>query len=374
MSASLNDEEEEEEPALLVSSDEAGSSEEDQNSSLCSCCQCSSQIPAAGSGGEQQFSSGPSSKRNSTHDCQRPTNLRPDEEDNDDEREEEDAGQPEADPTRPSQDRDSARASPTSARPPEQARGPERLESEEERQERELALTKRGYVLAELVETERDYVADLGRLVEGYLVEIRRQLVDCGVDDILTTGVVVPQSQAQPEPQQTGGDPDLVSSGGQAQQAQQAGQPESTSTAPKWPPLPDALKDGKHKIIFGNIEAIYEFHRDHFLLELERCLQEPHRLGPLFKRYERRLNMYVVYCQNKPRSEAIVSEYLDSYFEVSLRPECSEGDKLLFQGSASRRIYANRACSFRAPSHYLTSFVAFNLASLPNRPSSSLIC
>lgn len=26
--------------------------------------------------------------------------------------------------------------------------------------------------------------------------------------------------------------------------------------------------------------------------------------------------MYVVYCQNKPKSEHIVSEYLDTYFEV----------------------------------------------------------
>lgn len=27
--------------------------------------------------------------------------------------------------------------------------------------------------------------------------------------------------------------------------------------------------------------------------------------------------MYVVYCQNKPKSEHIVSEYIDTYFEVS---------------------------------------------------------
>ena len=26
--------------------------------------------------------------------------------------------------------------------------------------------------------------------------------------------------------------------------------------------------------------------------------------------------MYVVYCQNKPKSEYIVSEYIDTYFEV----------------------------------------------------------
>lgn len=55
-----------------------------------------------------------------------------------------------------------------------------------------------------------------------------------------------------------------------------------------------------------------------FLAEIEKCLEEPERLGILFKRYERRLNMYVVYCQNKPKSEYIVSEYLDTFFEVRI--------------------------------------------------------
>lgn len=35
-----------------------------------------------------------------------------------------------------------------------------------------------------------------------------------------------------------------------------------------------------------------------------------------FSIQERRLNMYVVYCQNKPKSEHIVSEYIDTFFEV----------------------------------------------------------
>ena len=40
-------------------------------------------------------------------------------------------------------------------------------------------------------------------------------------------------------------------------------------------------------------------------------------LGPLFFRSERKLHMYIVYCQNKAKSEYIVSEYIDTYFEVS---------------------------------------------------------
>lgn len=38
----------------------------------------------------------------------------------------------------------------------------------------------------------------------------------------------------------------------------------------------------------------------------------------LFCLQERRLHMYIVYCQNKPKSEHIVSEYIDTYFEVRL--------------------------------------------------------
>lgn len=103
-----------------------------------------------------------------------------------------------------------------------------------------------------------------------------------------------------------------------------------------------------------------------FLGELEKCLEDPERLAPLFVKQvskmftflldylgtrsefkweakeinfskmsyflltcclcfldlfqlqERRLHMYIVYCQNKPKSEHIVSEYIDTYFEVRL--------------------------------------------------------
>uniref|UniRef100_A0A8U7N5N2 non-specific serine/threonine protein kinase n=1 Tax=Corvus moneduloides TaxID=1196302 RepID=A0A8U7N5N2_CORMO len=71
---------------------------------------------------------------------------------------------------------------------------------------------------------------------------------------------------------------------------------------------------GKDKIVFGNIHQIYDWHKDFFLAELEKCLQEPDRLAQLFIKHERRLHMYVVYCQNKPRSEYIVAEY-ETYFE-----------------------------------------------------------
>ncbi|KAJ8358713.1 hypothetical protein SKAU_G00152380 [Synaphobranchus kaupii] len=121
-------------------------------------------------------------------------------------------------------------------------------------EERKSALEKSIYVLKELIETEKLYVADLGLIVEGYMATMKGK--GC-----------------------TGG------------------------------------HEGKDKIVFGNIHQIFDWHKDYFLAELEKCVAEPERLAQLFIKHERRLHMYVVYCQNKPKSEHIVSEYIETYFE-----------------------------------------------------------
>ncbi|KAK2889335.1 hypothetical protein Q8A67_014710 [Cirrhinus molitorella] len=125
---------------------------------------------------------------------------------------------------------------------------------EDDEQERKTALEKSIYVLTELIETEKLYVEDLGLVVEGYMATMK--------------SVGVPEYLA-----------------------------------------------GKDKIVFGNIHQIYDWHKDYFLGELEKCVCEPDFLAQLFIKHERRLNMYVVYCQNKPKSEHIVSEYIETYFE-----------------------------------------------------------
>uniref|UniRef100_A0A3B3SLI1 non-specific serine/threonine protein kinase n=1 Tax=Paramormyrops kingsleyae TaxID=1676925 RepID=A0A3B3SLI1_9TELE len=109
------------------------------------------------------------------------------------------------------------------------------------------------FVLNELIQTEKDYVRDLGIVVEGFMKRIEEK------------------------------------------------------------GIPEDMK-GKDKIVFGNIHQISDWHRDFFLGELEKCLQDHDRLAELFIKHERRLHMYVVYCQNKPTSEFIVAEY-DAYFE-----------------------------------------------------------
>ena len=60
------------------------------------------------------------------------------------------------------------------------------------------------------------------------------------------------------------------------------------------------------------ISNFYSF----FLNRLEKNIDHPVELGKMFTNYERKLQMYVVYCQNKPKSEFIVSEHIDPYFEV----------------------------------------------------------
>ncbi|OCT95759.1 rho guanine nucleotide exchange factor 25 isoform X1 [Xenopus laevis] len=131
----------------------------------------------------------------------------------------------------------------------------------ETEEEKKSALEKSMYVLMELVETEKMYVEDLRQIVEGYIATMTTQGV------------------------------------------------------------PEDMK-GKDKIVFGNIHQIFDWHKDYFLGELQKCLEDPNRLAYLFIKHERRLHMYVVYCQNKPKSEHIVSEYIDTYFE-ELRQQLS---------------------------------------------------
>ncbi|XP_054859391.1 rho guanine nucleotide exchange factor 25 [Eublepharis macularius] len=125
---------------------------------------------------------------------------------------------------------------------------------EQEEEERRSALEKSMFVLRELIETEKMYVEDLGQIVEGYMATMNAR------------------------------------------------------------GIPEDMK-GKNKIVFGNIHQIYDWHKDYFLKQLEKCLEDPDLLAELFIKHERRLHMYVVYCQNKPKSEHIVSEFIDTYFE-----------------------------------------------------------
>jgi len=115
----------------------------------------------------------------------------------------------------------------------------------------EAAQRKRFCALQELMSTEELYIQDLSEIVNGYLAEIRNK------------------------------DSDI--------------------------PIPEVLK-GKERIVFINIEQIYEWHRDFFFKSLQRCSKTTSELGSMIKKSERKFQMYHVYCQQKPLSEHIVTE------------------------------------------------------------------
>ncbi|GMT28628.1 hypothetical protein PFISCL1PPCAC_19925 [Pristionchus fissidentatus] len=125
----------------------------------------------------------------------------------------------------------------------------------EEKTPQEMARFKRRYVLMELVETEKDYIKDLGSVVDGYMAEMQEK------------------------------------------------------------DLPEDLQ-GKDKIIFANIAQIHEFHKTSFVKEIERCLDDYNASASAFVKYERRLHtLYVKYCQNKPKSDYLVSmDAFEQYF------------------------------------------------------------
>ena len=122
------------------------------------------------------------------------------------------------------------------------------------------AAKKREQVMTELIATEKDYVSDLECIIKGYL-----KMFEHAGDKI-----------------------------------------------------PADLR-GKKKIIFGNIEQIYEFHRNDFLCELESSKDQPSLVGGVFTMKSDEFEMYATYCKNKPSSEALRLDYINlPFFKVRI--------------------------------------------------------
>lgn len=159
----------------------------------------------------------------------------------------------------------------------------------------ENAMRNRNSALDELILTEKSYVNDLSLIVNGYICDIRTPNIDI--------------------------------------------------------PVPDGLKNGKYRMIFANIEAIYEWHREYvsakqlfigfipfvvnfffgfislssfFLVALQESITNSVELEALIERSKSKLIMlYMTYCRNKPISEQIVLEHLDYFDRISAKLKCN---------------------------------------------------
>lgn len=116
---------------------------------------------------------------------------------------------------------------------------------ESEPRDVEALRLKRGHVLAELVETERIYVAELGSIIKGYKMEMTNEVM----------AHLIPAA--------------LV---------------------------------GKADVLFGNLEDIYIFHGETFLRDLENCISNTELVALCFvQRVSVHLNIlqYMPYSNNK---------------------------------------------------------------------------
>ncbi|KAM7149099.1 pleckstrin homology domain-containing family G member 4B isoform 3-T3 [Molossus nigricans] len=141
---------------------------------------------------------------------------------------------------------------------------PSRIHSSEEDRRRPAGSSRLQHVMAEMISTEREYVRSLGYVVDNYFPEMER------VD------------------------------------------------------LPQDLR-GKRGVIFGNLEKLYDFHRQHFLAELEHCRHCPLVVGRGFLRHEEQFGMYALYSKNKPQSDALLCSHGHAFFKDKQR---ALGDKM----------------------------------------------
>uniref|UniRef100_A0A670KCZ4 MCF.2 cell line derived transforming sequence n=1 Tax=Podarcis muralis TaxID=64176 RepID=A0A670KCZ4_PODMU len=114
-----------------------------------------------------------------------------------------------------------------------------------------------GYVINELIETERVYVEELFTILMGYRAEM----------DNPTMAFLLP------------------------------------------PPL-----QNRKDVLFGNMPEIYDFHNKIFLHHLESCVEAPEKVGYCFLERREDFQMYEKYCQNKPRSEYLWRQCAESLF------------------------------------------------------------
>ncbi|KRZ78766.1 Puratrophin-1, partial [Trichinella papuae] len=96
--------------------------------------------------------------------------------------------------------------------------------------------------------------------------------------------------------------------------------------------LPNQLR-GQRLIIFGNIEKIYDFHLNEFLPDLRSTLSQPannSRIGlaiaKCFLKHRTKFGLYAFYNMNKPKSDALMTDYGGVFFQAKQFQLCDKLD------------------------------------------------
>ncbi|KAM7005870.1 quattro [Tautogolabrus adspersus] len=88
--------------------------------------------------------------------------------------------------------------------------------------------------------------------------------------------------------------------------------------------VPQDLR-GQRGSIFGNLEKLHDFHRHHFLNELESGVNEPFRVGRCFLRHRESFALYALYSKNKPQSDSLLINHGQAFFK---QKQQKLGDKM----------------------------------------------
>ena len=75
------------------------------------------------------------------------------------------------------------------------------------------------------------------------------------------------------------------------------------------------FRDGRDLITFGNILHILEFHKNYLTKGLREANHDPQAILDLFRKRKGDMKIrYGKFCNNKPKSELIVTQNQDRYF------------------------------------------------------------
>merc|ERR1719233_2692620 len=98
-------------------------------------------------------------------------------------------------------------------------------------------------------------------------------------------------------------------------------------------PMPQGLREGRDLIAFGNIHQIIDFHNLYFSEGLKNTNNDAAKILELFAKKKGDMKIrYGKFCINKPKSEVVVTQFQDSYFnklESYLRQTMPLADQLI---------------------------------------------